>query len=257
MCPGEGCSNRTIEIWIGLCPGTGYNVQHCNNRLTDDLTHRDAQVISLQCQSGCNARVFCFVITIFRLPVCRMRIDIWKHLHIFVFISFYPGYKVIGAFIQNKFSPKAHNDNLLQRAAYTCDKLNIPLHEVTLPPEGWEEFERYSFFSPKQSFLSFSPSGWRGNCFTALGGWACGLAAGPNLAEHLWNHWMDFFVQSSVHLLRPAVVKRHSHPHMGQTHYGPNDWPMRNWYSFQPLNLVKGCPFSDLWVVGCCSLNVF
>ena len=112
-------------------------------------------------------------------------------------------------------------------------------------------------FSPKQSFLSFSPSGWRGNCFTALGGWACGLAAGPNLAEHLWNHWMDFFVQSSVHLLRPAVVKRHSHPHMGQTHYGPNEWPMRNWYSFQPLNLVKGCPFSDLWVVGCCSLNVF
>ena len=30
MCPGEGCNNRTIEIWIGLCPGTGYNVQHWN-----------------------------------------------------------------------------------------------------------------------------------------------------------------------------------------------------------------------------------
>ena len=30
MCPGEGCYNRTIEIWIGLCPETGYNVQHCN-----------------------------------------------------------------------------------------------------------------------------------------------------------------------------------------------------------------------------------
>ena len=29
MCPGEGCYDRTIEIWIGLCPGTGYNVQHC------------------------------------------------------------------------------------------------------------------------------------------------------------------------------------------------------------------------------------
>ena len=29
MCPGEGCNNRTIEIWIGLCPGTSYNVQHC------------------------------------------------------------------------------------------------------------------------------------------------------------------------------------------------------------------------------------
>ena len=29
MCPGEGCNNRTIEIWTGLCPGTAYNVQHC------------------------------------------------------------------------------------------------------------------------------------------------------------------------------------------------------------------------------------
>ena len=29
MCPGEDCNNRTIEIWIGLCPGTSYNVQHC------------------------------------------------------------------------------------------------------------------------------------------------------------------------------------------------------------------------------------
>ena len=28
MCPGKGCNNRTNEIWIGLCPGTGYNVQH-------------------------------------------------------------------------------------------------------------------------------------------------------------------------------------------------------------------------------------
>ena len=30
MCPGKGCNNRTIEIWIGLCPGTDYNVQHCS-----------------------------------------------------------------------------------------------------------------------------------------------------------------------------------------------------------------------------------
>ena len=28
MCLEEGCSNRTTEIWIGLCPETGYNVQH-------------------------------------------------------------------------------------------------------------------------------------------------------------------------------------------------------------------------------------
>ena len=28
MCSGERCNNRTIEIWISLWPGAGYNVQH-------------------------------------------------------------------------------------------------------------------------------------------------------------------------------------------------------------------------------------
>ena len=35
LCPGEGCNKRTFEIWIGLCPGTSYNVQHWLNN--DDM----------------------------------------------------------------------------------------------------------------------------------------------------------------------------------------------------------------------------